>query len=148
MGCLIFLVFMCVRASILYMPYIGKEKAADTLIESITPQLKAGMSRNDVTGILEANGFKNNTTSPSKKNSENRQIYVKAAGTTMFSWVRYDAFIEYNENSLLKFTRFLKSRHSDGRDTSCFIIFEIPVEKDKKYPVKSLRVIFPEACFD
>lgn len=134
-GCLIFFVFMCVCASILYVPYIGKEKAADTVIESMTLQLNAGMSRKDMTGILEANGFKINTKSPPKKNPEHRQIFVKAAGTSTFSWVRYDVFIEYNENGLLKFARFLKSRHSDGQDTSCFIIFEIPLEKDKKYPV-------------
>ena len=134
-GCLILLVFMSVCASILYAPYIGKEKAADTVIESLTPQLKTGMSRNNVTGILEANGFKINTTSPPKKNPENRQIFVKAAGTTAFSWVRYDIFIEYNEIGLLKFARFLKSRHSDGRDTSCFIIFEIPVERETQYPI-------------
>jgi len=133
-GYLIFFVFMCVCALILYVPYIGKEKAADTVIESMTPQLKAGMNRNSVTGILEINGFKINTTSPPKKNPENRQIFVKGAGTSMYSWVRYDVFIEYNENGLLKFARFLKSRHSDGQDTSCLIIFEIPSNKNKPYP--------------
>jgi predicted nucleic acid-binding Zn-ribbon protein len=136
LGCLLMFVLITVFSFlVLFGPYLGREKAADTIIESMKPLLKVGMSRDNVTSILEANGFEINTTSPPKKDPEHRQIYVKAAGTSMFSWIRYDVFIEYNENGLLKFARFLKSHHEDGQDTSCFIIFEIPVEKDKKYPI-------------
>jgi hypothetical protein len=134
-GCLIFVILILIGLAILYLPYIGKEKTADNLIESIYPQLKEGMNQYDVTGILEANGFKINTTSPPKGKNKNRQVYLKAVGESTFSWIRYDVLIEYNENGLLKFVRFLKSRHADGQDTSCLIIFEVPTKMDKKYPV-------------
>ena len=134
-GCLIFIVLIVIGIAILYIPDGGEEKAADKVIASITSQLKSGMNRDDVTGILDANGFKINTASPPKRQNKNRQVYLKIARKQAFSWIRYDVLIEYNKNGLLKFIRFLKSRHSDGQDTSCLIVSEIPDPKNTVYPI-------------
>ncbi len=128
-------ILLFVGLAIICLPYIGKEKTADDEIANISSRLRVGINRNELATILESNGFKLNTKSPPKNNLQNRQIYVKGAGKMTFSWIRYDVFIEYNENGLMKFARFLKSRHSDGQDISCIIIFEIPTEKNKRYPI-------------
>lgn len=112
-GCLISIVLVCgFWFLIMFVPYIGEEKAADTVIESMTPQLKAGMSRNDVTDILEANGFKISTTPPPEKNPVRRQVFTRYVKRHMLSTVIYEVFIEYDQNGQLKFVRFKKTVHT------------------------------------
>jgi len=84
----------------------------------------------DFHGVL----FNLNKTSPSKIDTGYRSVFVKSCCFGMFAWERYDLFITYNKENRLKSVLYLKSHHSDGRDTSCYVRLEIPSVDDRRYP--------------
>ena len=123
-----------VIATYYYIAAIEKKTArVDDGIVKMASGITAGMTRNDVMLTLSGNGFKPNEKSPPKKDPEHRQIYFKISSKSTFAWVRHDALIEYDGNDRLKTARFLRSNHSDGRDTSCLILGEIPL-RNVTYP--------------
>jgi len=108
----------------------------DAEIFQMIPGFKPGLARSTVTNILTGNEFKPDDKSPSKKDPLHRQVFVRAASKSTFAWVRYYIFVEYDVNDRLKMARFLKSDHSDGRDTSCLILHEVP----------SAKAFYPAPC--
>ena len=110
-------------------------KKADVETSRMAPNLKPGLKRSTVENTLKANGFKINDTSPSKKGPVHRQIFVRAASRSAFSWVRYDVFIEYDGNDQLKTARFVRSGHSDGQEDTCVIMHEVPSISSVAYPI-------------
>lgn len=131
------IVLIGIMATYYYIVSMEKKTAkVDAEVVFMTSGVKAGMLRNDITNILTDNGFKPNEKSPSVKDPAHRQTFVRIAAKKTFAWVRYDALIEYDGNDRLKTARFLKSNHSDGRDTSCLILYDVP----------SRNVTYPASC--
>jgi hypothetical protein len=123
-------------ATFYYIKAIDKRTAKDDVgVVKIASSLTAGTDRNEVTNVLSASSFKLNQKSPSVKDPKNRQIFFKISSKSTFAWVRYDALIEYDGKDLVKTARFLKSNHSDGKDTSCVILHEVP-SRNVTYPAQ------------
>ena len=123
-------------ATFYYIKAIDKKTAKDDAgVVKIASSLTAGTDRNEVTNVLSASSFKLNQKSPSVKDPKNRQIFFKISSKSTFAWVRYDALIEYDGKDRLKTARFLKSNHSDGRDTACVILHEVPL-RNVTYPAQ------------
>ena len=132
------LVGLCVWLVILTNSAIVDEgQREDARIVGSLSQLKPGMHRTVVNEIVHAAKakFKLNDIAPSKKDPEHREIFFWPRYTPdMFAWFRYDLFIEYGQDGDLIFARYLKSHHSDGQDTSCTIMLEVPAVEGKQYP--------------
>lgn len=133
----VFLVVLIgIVATYYYIVAIEKKSVkVDAGVVTMASGITAGMTRNDVALTMAGNGFKLNEKSPSRKDPAHRQIFFKISSKSTFSWIRYDALLAYDGNDRLKTARFLRSNHSDGRDTSCLILHEIP-SRSAPYPVQ------------
>lgn len=124
-------------ATYYYVAAIEKKTVrTDEGIVKMASGITEGMALSDVVLTLSANGFKPNEKSPSKKDPARRRVFFKISSKSTFSWVRYDALVEYDGHDRLKTARFLKSNHSDGKDTSCLVLHETP----------SRNVAYPTPC--
>jgi hypothetical protein len=125
-----------ITATFFYIKAVDKKTAKDDVgVVKIVSSLTVGTDRNEVTNVLSASGFWPNQKSPSVKDPKHRQIFFKISSKSTFAWVRYDALIEYDGKDRLKMARLLKSNHSDGRDTSCVILHEVP-SRNVTYPAQ------------
>ena len=60
------------------------------------------------------------------KPSASEELYVRSCCQVMFSWTRFDLFVQYDNDDRLETARYLRSHHADGRDTSNVLIMKIP----------------------
>ena len=60
------------------------------------------------------------------KPSASGELFVRSCCQLMFSWTRFDLFIEYDKDDRLEAARYLRSRHADGRDSGSVVIMKIP----------------------
>lgn len=124
---LVLVLLIGIIATFYYVKAIEKKTTKDEAgVVKMASGISAGMTRNDVALTLTGNGFRPNDKSPSKKDPARRQVFFKVSSKSTFAYVRYDALVEYDDKDQLKTARFLKSNHSDGRDTSCVIVYEVP----------------------
>jgi hypothetical protein len=132
----ILILLIGIVATFYYMKAVEKKTSKDDDgIVKMASNITAGMTRNDVEMTLAGNGFKTNEKTPSAKDPKHRKVFFKISSKSTFAWVRYDVLVEYDEKDQLKTARFLKSNHSDGRDTSCVILREIPA-RNITYPAQ------------
>jgi len=60
------------------------------------------------------------------KPSASGELYVRSCCQLMFSWTRFDLFVEYDGDDRLEAARYLRSHHADGRDTGSVVLMKIP----------------------
>lgn len=63
-----------------------------------------------------------------------QDLYIRSCCQIVFQWIRYDLFVEYDQDNGLKSARYLRSFHEDGEDRNCLVLFEIPAAAKVQYP--------------
>lgn len=61
-------------------------------------------------------------------------LYVRTCCQALYSWTRYDLFVEYDSHDLLESARYLRSYHADGRDGRCVVLMNLPKPTGKIFP--------------
>jgi len=60
------------------------------------------------------------------KASASGELYVRSCCQLMFSWTRFDLFVEYDNDDRLEAAKYLRSHHADGRDSGSVVLMKIP----------------------
>ena len=122
-----------------YITSINKKTTkADIGIVAAASGINAGMPRKEVLNLLSSVELKPDAKSQPVKDPAYRDVLFRISPRGPFAWVRYNAIIEYDRNERLKTAMIIKSNHSDGSDTSCVILSEIP----------SRNITYPARCPD